>query len=263
MYLRYISFYVLNIPDTWAKLLTVAIPIASSILVFTELSYWFLLGTAIIGIALSIPLNWRYSLVLTPTPLTNLFTGIFSSSLLLICITLTPYVDADPRDAKLVLYAFYASAILMIIGNLFKPPAIIYELQSIGIFSLIVVEYIAIYNLLTREVRVNRLIYAVPILATALAALSLVNYDLFYDYTIYLSLAALYVSLALGLVPVYAVSKPWGMLLAAIDVGLMALGEYSLLTQAGGIYVSAVVLSMLGPALTGLLAWLIRRLSNR
>jgi len=233
----YIDFYILNLPNTIADTLTIVLPIAASILVFSGLVYFALIGTAVIQVLLSLPIMWRFSVNLKPEPFNSLFINILSSSILLACITLIAYIDGDKKYANGVIYGFSISAALLIIGDFFIPPRIILELSSIGDFSLILAEYTALRNLfdfigITRSISS----YILPSSIVLLSVLSLLNYNIFYLSTIAPSDTALFISLFIPSILFSFYKKGIGYLLSIINGGLMIYGIYSSITTFHGIY---------------------------
>ncbi len=251
----YIDYYVLNIPDPIANALTIALPIAFSIMVLTETSYWFILGLALSQVVLSLPiptLGWAFSVSRTvPAPQT-VFLNVLSSSLLIVCITLTPYIRGDSRYARYVVYAFALSSALMVMGSFFKPSQLVVELTSISDAGLILAEYTALYNLLYHGLGINRVRAIVPALVIALAIISLINYSGFYLITIYPSVADLYLTLFIVMVASIGYLRGWYVVPSIIASGLMLYGEYTVISEAHGLYLYEVIAALVIPIVIGL-----------
>ncbi len=232
----YIDFYVLNLPNTIADALTIVLPIVASVLVFSDLGYFALIGTAFTQVLFSLPIMWRFSINLKPEPFNFLFINILSSSILLTCITLITYIEGDKRYANVVIYGFSISSIFLIIGDFFISPRIIIELSSIGDFSLILAEYIALRNLFD-FIGISRSIsYIFPASIILLCALSLLNYNTFYVATIAPSDTALFISLFIPSILFSFYKKGIGYLLSIISGGLMIYGIYNSVITFHGIY---------------------------
>ena len=248
----YIVFYVLNLSGALSILLTLLLPAAASLLVISGLVYPALLGASLIQVALSIPFRWSPSLS-TYFP-HDVFLNILSTSLLLVCITLVPYIEGNSRDAWVVPLAFILSSALMVLGGFFMAPRIIYYLQSIGQYSIILVEYAALNGLLRRGLRIRGSSVALVSSVMVLSAASLINYGLFYELTIIPSISALYFSLAIA-VPLSAVflRKRIAYLLAAPPLLLMLYGLLDVFMATRGPYLIDAALGLIAPMIAALM----------
>jgi hypothetical protein len=232
----YIDFYVLNLPNTEAYTLTILLPIIASILVFTDLVYLALIGTAFMQIILSLPIMWKFSVNLKPEPFSFLFINILSSSILLACITLNAYIEGDKKYANVVIYSLGISSILLISGDFFMSPRIVFELSSIADFSLILAEYTALRNLFSFIGIRKKFLYFFPISVVILSAISLINYNAFYLITIAPSDTSLFISLLIPSIIFPFYKKGIGYLISAVNVVLMTYGIYDSITTFHGIY---------------------------
>ena len=247
----YISFYVLNLPSSESMAMVLSLSAIASVLVASGSVYVALLAMSIIQIAMSIPMGWRFSpSTFVPSPP---FTAIFTSGLLLICISLAPYVNGDERHAWIIPFAFALSSAFMIIGGLFVAPPFLDYLQSIGQYSIILAEYAAVRGVLADELRVRGGTAGLVVLVMILSVISLFNYGLFYDLTIVPSIAALYLSLALA-APLSAayLRSSFAYILAFLSMVFFAYGLLNVLTTARGIYLIDAILALIAPASLGL-----------
>ncbi|MFP3044769.1 MAG: hypothetical protein RXR03_04100 [Thermocladium sp.] len=248
----YIVFYVLNLSGALSILLTLLLPAAASLLVISELVYPALLAASLIQVALSVPLGWSFSPSLyTPH---DAFLNILSTSLLLVCITLVPYIDGDTRAAWVAPLAFILSSSLMVLGGLFMAPRIIYYLQSIGQYSIILVEYAALNGLLRRGLRIRGSSAALVSLVMALSAISLINYGLFYELTIIPSISALYFSLIIAaLLSAAFLRRRIAYLLASFSILLMLYGLINVFMATRGPYLIDAALGLIAPIIAVLM----------
>ncbi len=270
----YVDYMVLKLPDSVSNALTIVLPVVFSIIVVAGLSYLVLLALSLAQVILALPipqLGWVRSMAITHTALPQLFINILSSSLLIVCITLVPYADGDTRLSRYVIYVFVLSSALMIVGSFFKASLVITQLTSLGYIGLILAEYTALYNLLYYGLGFKRSKLIIPALVVSLDAVSLMNYDEFYNITIVPSVAALYLTLLIPLltVPFYLNrSKPLTkalnaryihIVLSAAASLMMAYGAYTVLTQSTGVSLYEAVMALITPTLLGIVRPLNRK----
>ena len=263
----YVDYMVLKLPDAVANALTLVLPILFSMLVMTGLSYLALLALSIAQILLALPmpqLGWVESIAIVSLTPHYLFTNILSSSLLIVCITLIPYVDGYVHLSKYVLYTFALSSALMIIGSFFKASLLVNQLTSLGYVGLIMTEYTALYNLLYHSLRVKRSKLILPVLVTLLDAVSLINYNKFYNITIVPSVAALYLTLLISLSVSWiylnrssffhnrkGITRIAYLVLSIIASLLMIYGIYTVLVQSSGLTLYEAIAALIIPIALG------------
>jgi len=271
----YVDYMVLKVPDQVANALTLILPLVLSILVLTGASYAALLALAIaallalaiaqVVLALPIPqLGWALFLALPSSVNQGLFVNILSSSLLIVCITLIPYANGDPRSSRYVMYVFLVSAILLVMGSFFKASTIVNQLTSLSYIGLILAEYVALYNLLFLGFRIKPSRFVVPVLVVLLDAVSLINYNEFYDLTIYPSVSALYLTLlvSFAVAPIYLTrARPGSSIavkaayiaLAAVSSLIAAYGAYSVISTSSGVELYESLAAIVVPIVLGVL----------
>jgi hypothetical protein len=263
----YVDYMVLKIPDQVANALTLILPLVLSILVLTETSYAALLALGIAQVVMALPipqLGWALSLALPSAVNQGLFVNILSSSLLIVCITLIPYANGDPRSSRYVMYVFLISAMLLIMGSFFKVSTIVNQLTSLSYIGLILAEYVALYNLLFIGFRIKPSRIVVPVLVVLLDAVSLINYNEFYDLTIYPSVSALYLTLlvSFAVAPIYLTRARPGsstavkaayIALAAISSLIAAYGAYSVISTSSGVELYESLAAIIVPIILGVL----------
>ncbi|WP_291998911.1 hypothetical protein [Caldivirga sp.] len=265
----YVDYMVLKLPNSVANALTIILPILFSTLVVIELSYLtlFILSVAQIILALPIPqLGWIESIATVGPAPHYLFTNILSSSLLIVCITLIPYANGYTSLSKYVLYAFVSSSVLMIIGGFFKASFILSQLTSLGYVGLIIAEYTALYNLLHHGLGIRRIRLMIPALVILLDAVSLINYNEFYNITIVPSVAALYLTLLISFSVSWiylsrsgffnkrrGVMKFTYLMLSIVSSLIMVYGIYTVLAQSSGVALYEVIAALVIPIALGLM----------
>ncbi len=256
----YISFYVLNLPILYSYLLTILLPIITSILVLTDFVYLVLIGTAAVQLLLSIPITWNFSVNFNSEEPSYLFSNILSSSLLLICLTLTTYLKGERKYANVVIYAFLISSFLLVVGGFFMPSNIVLELSAISDFSLILVEYKALHNLFN-FIGVRQIIrnYIIPLLVILFTSISIINYKLFYSITTAPSFTALFISVLIPSIIFPFYKRGIGYILSIINSGLMVYGVYEVTSSFHGIYFYDSVI----PPLIAILIPLLQSYSKR
>ncbi|MEM3912184.1 MAG: hypothetical protein QXE55_07895 [Saccharolobus sp.] len=145
----YIPYYVLNLDGFSAFLVSFAISIITTGLILTHPYYTFPV-IAFSQIALVIPIGWERSIgALQPIP--YLFTNILSSSLLIVCITLSTFIKAEKRISWYILFSFLISSIVLLYGSFLKPSEISIYGSAMGNFGLILAEFTMIRNLFKCE----------------------------------------------------------------------------------------------------------------
>ena len=263
----YVDYMVLKVPDQVANALTLILPLVLSILVLTGVSYAALLALAIAQVVLALPIpQLGWALFLAPPSAVNqgLFVNILSSSLLIVCITLIPYANGDSRSSRYVMYVFLVSAILLVMGSFFKASTIVNQLTSLSYIGLILAEYVALYNLLFLGFRIKPSRVVVPVLVVLLDAVSLINYNEFYDLTIYPSVSALYLTLlvSFAVAPIYLTRARPGsstavkaayIALAAVSSLIAAYGAYSVISTSSGVELYESLAAIVVPIVLGVL----------
>ncbi|NON61746.1 MULTISPECIES: hypothetical protein [Acidianus] len=238
--------------------LIIAMAVASSLLVLSNYGYYFLIGTAILEIIFSLPIGWKFM----PNFSYQIPSGIISTSLLLLCITLVPYVKGKSSYSWVIWPAFAVSSIFTILGSFFSPPVFAKEMSSIGLFSLILVEYLSLKNVLSEFRLYFPLIMAGVLIMSILS--TMVNYSSFYNLTADPSSISLFVSLSLGFPSLLLLYKGIRYyVIVSIGEIMIGYGIVSFLISISGIYLYATLLGSILPPFIALLISKLRLSQNK
>ncbi|QGA53197.1 hypothetical protein GFS03_00570 [Sulfolobus sp. E5-1-F] len=219
----YIVYYILNLDGLVGILLTIGIAGSIAIITFLDKELEFLLISTIIQILFILPINWH----LKPMNSYELsFTNILSTSLLYICITLTPFVGNGSKEGiNSVILSYVITGAILFLDSFFNIPKIIYLISSFSTFSLIVVEFYSLKSVLSKFSVKSKKYLILGFLGFTLA--SLINPYTYYIYTIVPSLTALYVSLMIFFISMIFSIRNVLKLLGLISVGLLGYGLYT------------------------------------
>ncbi|MEM3204404.1 MAG: hypothetical protein QW232_09350 [Saccharolobus sp.] len=229
----YIPYYVLNLDGFSAFLVSFAISIITTGLILTDPYYAFPV-IAFSQIALVIPIGWERSIgALQPIP--YLFTNILSSSLLIVCITLSTFIKAEKRISWYILFSFLISSIVLLYGSFLKPSEISIYGSAMGNFGLILAEFTMIRNLF-KGLNVNGNVTKIlAIFSIPLSMIGNINYSTFYTTLIVPSITLLYISLFSSFISVFKYFKSFTIRIAGvIALALFLYGDYNVITTSKG-----------------------------
>ncbi|AHC51939.1 hypothetical protein SUSAZ_08305 [Sulfolobus acidocaldarius SUSAZ] len=248
----YITYYVLNLSGLDAILLTFILVSLSSILAVTEYAYYAFPVIMLTQIVLVLPVGWKFNVSVFPTSISYLFLNILSSSLVVVCITLSTFIKGDKRFSHYILLGYGISSIFLLYGSFMMPNAISVYGTSLGNFGLILAEFLMLNNLLKHELRVKKnKIYILSVTAIVLSTLGTLDYEFFYIYLIYPSVMLLYLSLLLSFPSLFKFYKS----LSYRFLGLLSLlpfsyGIYSVVTSSGILSIQIMTLGTLALIVT-------------
>ncbi|WP_338604452.1 hypothetical protein V6M85_06465 [Sulfolobus tengchongensis] len=220
----YIVYWILNENGLMASILVLLITLAIATIVYIGRELEFLLVSTILQIVFALPFNWNFRPF---SPFEFNLNVVLSTSLLYICITLTPFVGNGSKEGiNSIFLAYLISGTILLLDSFFNIPKIIYLISSFSTFSLIIVEFYSLRNVLSRTTLKNINLYL--ILAFIISTLiSLVNPYVYYIYTITPSVTALYVSLILFFISVTLSIENKLKVLSILSLGLLAYGLYT------------------------------------
>ncbi|MDT7862632.1 MAG: hypothetical protein RRA45_10540 [Saccharolobus sp.] len=220
----YIVYWILNFNGIISYLLVLGLSSAISIIVLFERELEFLLASTIMQILFTIPIHWSLKLI---SPYEMTVNGVISTALLYVCITLTPFVGngKDKEGISSVMYAYLISGALLLMDSFFSIPRLIYLVSSLSTFSLIIVEFMSLRNLLSKF-NINKIYLIIAFLASTL--ISLIDPKEYYIYTISPSVASLYVALSIFFTSITISAENLLIrILGIISIGLMAYGFFT------------------------------------
>ncbi|BCU69699.1 hypothetical protein [Stygiolobus caldivivus] len=240
----YIPYYVLNLDGTLPIILSVIIPVSVfSLVTFTDPLYAFPLIYSF-QILFSLPLGWKVGLGTTP-PLTSLFINILSSSLLLVCITLSTFAKGDKsKDSPFILYSFLISSIILLYGTFLIPSPYTVIASTWGNYGLILAELTAINNLL-RPMASTKKMFFLNFAIIPLTLLGNLNYSLFYNTLLVPSVTFLYFSLLIFALSTLKIIKGIPKVFSLVSAFLFAFGEYNVLRGTTGILFDEALIAFL------------------
>ncbi|AAK42814.1 hypothetical protein SULI_02590 [Saccharolobus solfataricus] len=219
----YIVYYILNLDGFTAILLTIGIAGSIAMITLLDRELEFLFVSAIIQMLFILPINWHLKFM---NPYELSFTNILSTSLLYICITLTPFIGNGSKEGiNSVILAYLITGAILFLDSFFNIPKIIYLISSFSTFSLIVVEFYSLKSVLSKFSIKSRKYLVLGFLGFTLT--SLINPYMYYIYTIVPSLTALYISLIIFFISMTFSIRNELKLLGFISLGLIAYGLYS------------------------------------
>lgn len=259
----YIPYYVLNLDGAPAIALTVVIPVSVFLLVtFTNPLYAFPV-IYLAQLIFSLPMGWRFGLGAAPSSLASLFINILSSSLLLVCITLSAFVRGDRiRDSPFILYTFLISSVVLLYGAFLVPSSITVVASAFGNYGLILAELTAINNLLRPMISRRSLL----ILNSAIIPLTLIgniNYSLFYNSLIVPSVSFLYISLFIFAISTILILGGVKRALSIVSAFLFAFGEYNVIKASSGYLLYEAVISFIAGIAMALILYALSSRSGR
>ena len=241
----YIPYYVLNLDGIIPVFLSLVIAVSAFLLVtFTNPLYAFPV-IFLVQIVFSLPIGWKIGLSSTPTNVTSLFIDILSSSLVVVCITLSTFVKGDrEKDSPFILYSFLIFAIILLYGSFLVPSPITVVASSFGNYGLILAELTAINNLLRPMVK-RRTLLALNSAIIPLTLIGNINYSVFYNSLIVPSVAFLYISLFIFAISTLVFLRGVKRALPIISALLFAYGEYNVIRGSTGYLFYEALLSFL------------------
>lgn len=242
----YIPYYVLNLDSTPAILLTAIIAIIVVLAVLTN-PYYVFPAIAIGQLVLIIPIGWKISPGITP-PLPSLFTNILSSSLIVVCITLSTFLRGDKKDSYFILLAYLIASIPLFYSSFLQYNEVAVYGEAIGNFGLILAEFTMIRNLISSK----RIITFLAVASIPLVLLGNLNYQEFYTVLIVPSLTLLYVSLFTSFLSVFKYFKSILIkFLGGVSLALFAYGDYNVISTSKGILLVEAIVALLVALLIG------------
>lgn len=163
-------------------------------------------------------------------PIPELFTNILSSSLLVVCITLSTFIKGEKKYSPYIIYAVLIYGIALLYGSFLSPDLIGVYASAIGNFGLILAEFTMIRNLLF-SINKIRLYRVLVLLSLPIIGIGNINYSLFYNSLIFPSVSLLYLSLFVSFLSLYKYfSSVFVRVLTTISLVLFIYGEYSIIT---------------------------------
>mgnify|MGYP001770691056 CR=1 FL=1 len=241
----YVPYYVLGLDGVIPVVLSLAIAVSVSLLVsFADPLYAFP-AIFLVQVAFSLPFGWKPGVGFGPTDLNSLFVDVLSSSLIVVCITLSTFVRGDAgRDSPFILYAFAIFAVVLLYGSFLVPTSATVVASSLGSYGLILAELTAINNLL-RPTATRGGLVALNFSTIPLVLLGNINYSAFYNSLIVPSLSFLYLSLFVFAVSTLASLRGFRRVLSLVSAGLFAYGEYSVVAEGTGYLLYEAIASLL------------------
>ncbi|BFI74571.1 hypothetical protein [Sulfurisphaera ohwakuensis] len=243
----YIPYYVLNLDGITAVIISLIVEVIVIVALLTSFYYIFPI-IAFSQLALVLPFGWKLGLGVTP-PIPSLFLDILSSSVIIVCITLSTFIKADKRFSNYILYSVLIGGIMLFYSSFLSPSSLAVYGEAIGNFGLIMAEFLMIKNLLSGLQRENIVKY-LAIASIPLVGIGNLNYTLFYNTLIVPSVALLYVSLFLSFLSVFKYFNSLKIkILGSIALLLFIYGEYNVIATSKGylLYeaIGALILSIL------------------
>lgn len=242
----YIPYYVLNLDGLTPLVLSILISVSIFLLeVFINPLYAFPF-IYFAQIAFSLPLSLKIRIEhLSPT-IPSLFINILSSSLLLVCITLSTFVRGDKsKDSSFILLAFLISSIILIYGTYLVAPSYVVLASVFGNYGLILAELTAINNLV-RPFISRKSFFLLNFAIIPLSLIGNVNYSVFYNSLIIPSVVFLYFSLFIYAVSTLVILKGVKKIVSILSAFLFAFGEYYVITGASGYLFYEAIATFIG-----------------
>ncbi|BFI73146.1 uncharacterized integral membrane protein SSO2702 [Nanoarchaeota archaeon] len=243
----YIPYYLLNLDGNIATMLSIII---ETVIVISLLTNFYYIFPIIIFSQLFFILP--FNIKLQSGNLVNihsLFYNILSSSLILVCITLSTFFKFEKEYSKYVLYSAIIGGILLIYGSFFILSKFSIYGEAIGNFGLIMVEFLAIKDLF-KGLNKEKIIKYLALLSIPIVAIGNINYNIFYNSLIAPSVTLLYLSLFLGFLSIFRYFKSYKIwILNIIALSLFIFGLYNaIISSRGHLFyesISALILSIL------------------
>ncbi|WP_198002068.1 hypothetical protein [Caldivirga maquilingensis] len=246
----YIPYYVLNLDGAVAVALSIMIGVIVVAALLTNPYYLFPVIALLQLLLIILPIGWRVTQGITP-PVPDLFTNILSSSLLVVCITLSTFIRGEGGYSRFIIYSMIIGGAALLYGSFLKPALLGAYASAVGNLGLILAEFLMIKNLLTSLRRGSLLRILIPA-SMVLIAVGNINYGAFYTTLIVPSLTLLYLSLFVSFTSVFRYFKSVLVRgLGAITLGLFAYGDYSVLSVSRGYLLYEGVLSLILGLLIG------------
>ena len=194
---------------------------------------------------MSLPFSWEPGVGSGPPDLGSLFVDVLSSSLVVVCITLSTFVRGDVgMDSPFMLYAFVIFATALLYGSFLVPTGVAVVASSFGNYGLIFAELTAINNLLRPMAKKGALV-ALNLSTVPLVLLGNVNFSAFYNSLIVPSLSFLYLSLFVFAVSTLTFLRGFKRALSLVSAGLFAYGEYNVIAEGTGYLLYEAIASLL------------------
>lgn len=254
----YIPYYVLGLDSTPAILLTVIISTITVAAILTNPYYLFpIIG--ILQLALVIPIGWKISPGL-PTPIPSLFTNVLSSSLIVVCITLSTFLKGEKSHSYFIPLAYLVAAIPLLYSSFLQYNQIAVYGEAIGNFGLILAEFTMIKNLVNTLSLKKWLITSLAFISIPLILIGNLNYQAFYITLIVPSVALLYLSLFTSFLSTfkYFSSSFFLKSLGGISLILFAYGEYNVISSSQGMLLIEAIAALILAVAIGVIAYQIK-----
>ncbi|WP_069284194.1 hypothetical protein [Saccharolobus sp. A20] len=261
----YVSYYVLNLDGLSATLVTLLVSLVAIGLSLSKYSYYAFPAIAFSQMALVLPIGWKFSVSTVPVQLSSLFLNILSSSLVVVCITLSTFVRFERKFSFYVLLGYGISSIFLLYGSFLVQNSVAVYGTALGNIGLIFAEFFMLNNLLSHGFNVSRrTIYILGLVAVIASLIGNVNYTLFYNSLIYPSVTLLYVSLFVAFLSIFSLYRRsiLHIVLGVIALTLFAYGDYSVISSARGIFFLESVTSLILIILLSILLSRERRLAR-
>jgi len=247
----YIPYYVLNLDGLSASLLSVILEIIAVFSLLSNFLYIFPI-IAFSQFILALPIGWKLGLGITPT-IPSLFFNILSSSLIVVCITLSTFIKADRKYSPFILYSVLIGGIMLLYSSFLVPSIIATYASAISNFGLIIAEFLMIRNLLS-AINVSKTIKILAVLSIPLVALGNINYTLFYNSLIVPSVTLLYLSLFSSFLSVFKYFRAIAIrTLGVITLALFAYGCYNVISISKGYLFYEAITALFASVILGIL----------
>lgn len=248
----YIPYFVLNLDGISPLVLSIFISISIFLLeVFTNPIYAFPV-IYFAQIAFSLPLSLKTSIEHVSPTIPSLFINILSSSLLLVCITLSTFVRGDrSKDSSFILLAFLISSIILIYGTYLVAPPYVLLASVFGNYGLVLAELTAINNLV-RPFISRKSLFLLNFAIIPLSLIGNINYSLFYKSLSIPSDVFLFFSLFIYAVSTLVILKGVKKIVSILSAFLFVFGEYYVITGTSGYlfyeaiasFISGIIISL-------------------
>ena len=247
----YIPYYVLNLDGLSASLLSVIIEIIVVASLLSNFLYIFPI-IAFSQLVLALPIGWKFGLGTTPA-IPSLFFNILSSSLIVVCITLSTFIKADKKYSPFILYSVLIGGIMLLYSSFLVPSALATYASAISNFGLIMAEFLMIRNLLS-SINMGKTVKILAFLSIPLVALGNINYTFFYNSLIVPSVTLLYVSLFSSFLSVFKYFRSITIrAFGVISLALFSYGCYNVISISKGYLFYEAVIALLASVILSIL----------
>lgn len=250
----YIPYYVLNLDGLTPIIISIVVETVAVISLLTNFVYLFPI-VAFSQFLLALPFGWKIGTGITPE-IPSLFLNILSSSLIIVCITLSTFLgDKKEKSVYILISTFIGGGILLYSSFLIPSYLTIYA-NAIGNFGLILAEFYMLRNLFY-AINKEKIIKYLAILAIPLVGLGNINYTIFYDYLIVPSVTLLYVSLFSSFLSVFKYfSKFYIRFLGILALMLFIYGDYNVISSSKGPLLVDGILALISSIIVSSLLYL-------